>query len=84
MDPFFSCRKASKGCPLQTAASGSPVGTGPGEVVLNTGEAAVVASMMLNFRGAVVVASVVVGTISVTSSTSSKVSPRAADGQKRG
>lgn len=84
MDPFLSCRKASKGRPLQAAASGWTAGVGPW-VVVGGGEAAVVAATVLKVGGRVVgviSVTVTVVTASVTSSVSSKVSPRATEQMK--
>ena len=74
MEPFFSCRKASKGRPLQGTASGSAAGVGPC-VVVGGGETT--AAVVLKV-GATVVATGV--TVSVASSSASKVSPRATEG----
>lgn len=70
MEPFFSCRKASKGRPLQAAASGCP----PPAVVGGVMEAVVAVKVPE------VGANVVVVSLAVKSSSSAKLSPRATAG----
>lgn len=83
MDPFFSCRKASKARPLQGAASGSTADVGPAAVG-GGGEAGLVTAAMSEVGCIVTVAMMGVVAASVTSSVSSKVSPRATEGGEFG
>lgn len=78
MEPFFSCRNASKGRPLQASASASTDRSGP-RAVEGGGEAAMDSATVLKVSGWAVASGTVVPA-SVTPSASSKVSPRLAEG----